>query len=511
MTDADPFSTPPPANDVETLLREGIEDARRGERASARIKFERVVELDDRNEKGWFWLASVLDTDEERRAALDKVLEINPNNDRARKALDALEARMDAAQAAAKPTPSKEVIPGVTRRQLTLVIGVGAGITAVLAILLIAMLGVNSGSQSASLTQVASNNLATISAETAVAQAATQASVDATATQFAIATPIPPTSDRPTLPPEWTATPPPTAVPTAESIPLPVGVSGLLSAWGGRDLENVGFLPVGVINLNAGTGFERVGDSLGRDVTIYANGQRIAYTLYDRVFFATNLQAVNINGASVENFGERFNSIEVIEPEMPSYSEDGASLVFVARTPTSGEGRQIFQLSLVDSSLRNLTNDGSDYSYPHISPDSRRVIAVRNDLASGHGVDLAVVDIATGGKYAVTNDQNTILETNPRWTPDGSQIVFAAAIASEPDNHDLYLRNADGSGTSSPLAASGDDEIFPVLSPDARFLAYASNRGGSYQIYTLDLQQQTLGQLTSNPLENFFPGDWWAP
>ena len=63
-------------SDIETLLREGIDDARRGERASARIKFERVVELDDRNEKGWFWLASVLDTDQERHAALDKVLPI---------------------------------------------------------------------------------------------------------------------------------------------------------------------------------------------------------------------------------------------------------------------------------------------------------------------------------------------------------------------------------------------------------------------------------------------------
>lgn len=512
MTDSnDPFSTPPSAgSDAETLLREGIDDARRGDRASARIKFERVVELDDGSEKGWFWLASVLDTDEERRAALEKVLEINPNNDRARKALDALEARMDAAQATAKPAESPEIIPGVTRKQLTIIVGAGAAITAVLAILLIALLGANSGSQSASQTQVAANNLATIGAETAVAQAATQASVDATATQFAIATPIPPTSDRPTLPPEWTATPPPTAEPTAEMVAAPVGVSGVLAAWGGRDLENIGFLPVGVFNLNAGTSFTRVGDAIGRDVTIYPNGQRIAYTLYDRVFFATNLQAINITGSSIENFGERFNSTEVIEPEMPSYSDDGTSLVFVARTATSGEARQVFQLSMVNYVLRNLTNDTADYSYPHMSPDGTRVLAVRNDAAGGQGTDLAMIDVASGSKFAVTNDHDALLETTPRWTPDGSQVIYAAALANEPGNHDLYLRNANGSGTASPLRASGDDEIHPVLSPDARFLAFASNQSGNYEIYTLDLQQQTLGQLTSNPQENFFPGDWWT-
>ncbi|MFN8379738.1 MAG: hypothetical protein U0452_13815 [Anaerolineae bacterium] len=508
MTDTDPFSTPPPSgSDVETLLREGIDDARRGERASARIKFERVVELDDRNEKGWFWLASVLDTDEERRAALDKVLEINPNNDRARKALDALEARMDAAEVTAKPAKEAEVIPGVTKKQLYIVLGAGAAITAVLGCLLITLLGLNSNSQSASQTQAAEFSLATIGAQTAVAQAATQASIDGTATQLAIATP---TLDRPTLPPTWTPTAPPTIEPTAELLPPPVGVTGILGAWGGRDLENIGYLPVGVFNLNAGTGFERVGDSIGRDVTIYANGQRIAYTLYDRVFFATNLQAVNINGASLENFGERFNSTEVIDPEMPSYSDDGASLVFVARTPFSGEARQVFQLSMVDYSLRNITNDAADYAYPHVSPDSTRVVAVRNDPSTGQGVDLAIVDIASGSKYAVTNDQNAMLETHPRWTPDGSQIIYAAAIANEPDNHDLYLRNANSSGTASPLVATGDDEIFPVLSPDARFLAFASNRGGNYEIYTLDLQQQTIGQLTNDPQANFFPGDWWG-
>lgn len=511
MTDFDPFSNPPPAGDVDTLLREGIDDARRGERASARIKFERVVELDDRNEKAWFWLASVLDTDEERRAALDKVLEINPNNDRARKALDALEARMDAAQAAAKPAKSTdEIIPGVTRRQLFLIIGVGAGVTIALLCILVTLVTVNTNNQNAASTQFAVNNLAVIASDTAVAQAATQAMVDATATQNAVATP---TVARATLPPVWTPTPAPTAEATAAQLPPPVGVTGVLAAWGGRDLENVGFLPVGVINLNAGTGFERVGDALGRDVTLYADGQRIAYTLYDRIFFATNLQAINVNGASVQNFGEGFNSSEIIEPEMPSYSDDGLSLVFVARTSTSGEARQVFQLSLVNSTVRNLTNDAADYSYPRLSPNGQRVLVVRDDIATGRGVDLAVVEVETGGKFALTTDGNTILETHPRWSPDGSQIIYAAAFASEPSNHDLFLRNADGAGTASVLINSGDDEIFPVLSPDARFLAFASNRSGNYEIYTLDLQQvqQTLGQITNNPQEDFFPGDWWGP
>ena len=508
MTDNDPFSSPIPADDVETLLRQGIDDARRGDRASARIKFERVVELDDQNEKAWFWLASVVDTDVERQAALDKVLEINPNNDRARKALDALEARMEQAQAAAKPaSKDRELIPGVSRNQLVLALAIAGAVTLALVCVIVTLVSVSTGNQAAASAQQAQNDLATIAAVTAVAQAATQQSADMTATQFALATP---TSARPTLPPTWTPTPAPTDQPTAAMIPPPIGAAGILGMWGGRDVENIGFYPVGVVNLNAGTTFEPIGDALGRDVSIYANGQRAAYTWYDRVFFATNLQAANLNGSSIENIGERFNSVEVIEPEMPSYSPNGQSLLFVAKTPTSGEARQVFLLSLVDSSLRNLSNDLADYTYPRMSPDGNRMVAVRNDVAAGQGVDLALIDVVSGGKFGLTSDQNTLLETHPRWSPDGTQIIFSAALASDPENHDIYLRNADGSGTSSALYATADDELYPSLSPNAQFLAFASNRDGQYQVYTLDLQSQTLGQLTTDPGAEYFPGDWWG-
>ncbi|HYO87878.1 MAG TPA: hypothetical protein VER79_04475 [Candidatus Limnocylindrales bacterium] len=511
-SDFDPFAKPTPEGDAETLLRQGIDDARSGDRAGARLKFERVVELNDHNEKGWFWLASVVDTDLERRAALEKVLELNPNNDRARKALDALEARMEqAALAAVPPAPkasSGEIIPGVSRRTLFMLIGFGAAIIVIFFVLIIVLISTTSGNQAAAQATDSAIGLATIGAQTQVAQDATQAAQDASATQFAIATP---TSSRPTLPPEWTATPLPTAEPTIAMLPPPEGVTGILGAWGGRDLENIGFLPVGIFNLNAGTQFQPVGDAIGRDVSVYPNGQRIAYTVYDRVFFATNLQAVNTNGANVENFGERFNSSEVTDPEMPAYSEDGTSMLFVARTAISGQGRQVFMLSLVDYGLRNLTNDALDYSYPRMSPNGARVVAVRNDIATGQGVDLALIDVVSGGKFALTNDQDTILETQPRWSPDGSQIIYSAALASDPRNHDIYLRNAEASGSASPLVQSGDDEIYPVLSPDARYLAYASDRSGNYEIYIFDLQRQALAQLTNDPAAKYYPGDWWGP
>ena len=106
------------SNDIAELLRKGIEAAREGNKRQARELFEQVVELDEKNEKGWFWLASVVDTDDERRICLSNVLHINPNNERAKRALDALQAKAKEQKA---PSREEEVVAGVTRRQMTLI------------------------------------------------------------------------------------------------------------------------------------------------------------------------------------------------------------------------------------------------------------------------------------------------------------------------------------------------------------------------------------------------------
>jgi hypothetical protein len=54
---------------------------------TARRLLEQVVVADERNELAWIWLASVVNTLAERRTCLEKALEINPSNARARDAL----------------------------------------------------------------------------------------------------------------------------------------------------------------------------------------------------------------------------------------------------------------------------------------------------------------------------------------------------------------------------------------------------------------------------------------
>jgi hypothetical protein len=76
----------------DTILQLGIEAARDGNRDEARNLFTLLTRQEPDNMQAWLWLAGVADSVEERRAALTKVLELDPKNEMALKGLEAMKA-----------------------------------------------------------------------------------------------------------------------------------------------------------------------------------------------------------------------------------------------------------------------------------------------------------------------------------------------------------------------------------------------------------------------------------
>lgn len=72
---------------IQARLREGIEAAKNGDRITARRNLQQVLSYERNNEIALMWMASVVDSVEERRSFLRRVLEVNPTNQRA---IDAL-------------------------------------------------------------------------------------------------------------------------------------------------------------------------------------------------------------------------------------------------------------------------------------------------------------------------------------------------------------------------------------------------------------------------------------
>lgn len=496
------------AENVQDLLKQGIEAARDGNKAEAREYFEKVVELDETNERGWFWLASVVESDDEKRICLKNVVQINPNNERARQALDKLEARQQRGRA------DEEVMPGITRRTMTLVVGAGAVLIALILIVFFAITSANNN-------RIASETReAVVLAQAQTESAATQTAiaVQATETQAAIIALSPQPTGTPRFTPVATWTPTPTEGPAAAGptpLPPPVNLSGSILAWSGRDISQVGFLPIMLFPLSGGQP-SVVTSEVGAHPDVSPDGQRVVYTRYFPVTFDYGIAQVNLSGGDNQPLTQ---GMPFLKPQMPYYCQTSNLVTFVA-LPTDGrqidfsndsvQAFQVYTLNLDSRQFERLTNDQAVYTYPAFSPDCSRIAVVRNDArGAAPGEDIVLIDVATRTQTPITNDLGNFMESSPRWSPDGSLLTYAAAQATTPNNRDIIVRSADGSGT--PLVPIRDmaDDINPVFSPDGNFIAFSSNRAGSYDIFIFDRAQNATFQLTSSQDDDYVSA--WKP
>jgi Tfp pilus assembly protein PilF len=80
----------PPTLDFDENLQRGIEHAREGNRSASRDVFIQLTVQYPNNAQGWLWLAGVAEGPEERRMALERVLELDPTNEMAIKGMQAM-------------------------------------------------------------------------------------------------------------------------------------------------------------------------------------------------------------------------------------------------------------------------------------------------------------------------------------------------------------------------------------------------------------------------------------
>jgi len=76
------------------------------------------------------------------------------------------------------------------------------------------------------------------------------------------------------------------------------------------------------------------------------------------------------------------------------------------------------------------------------------------------------------------------------------------------DDFNLWLLRVDGSQVTQVTNLVGD-ELYPAFSPGGRLIAYSSNAGGAWQIYTVEVLTGVVTQITSGPGNKYEPT--WSP
>ena len=108
----------------------------------------------------------------------------------------------------------------------------------------------------------------------------------------------------------------------------------------------------------------------------------------------------------------------------------------------------------------------ADYYDPALSPDASKLAFVLETNGVG---DIWVVDLARHTKTRITFGPQ--YSSSPVWWPDGKSIVFGYGTTASGDS--LYRQNADGTGSKENLLETpGISEIPFSVSPDGRYIAH---------------------------------------
>ncbi len=104
-------------SDALDALQQAIAAVKAGDKEAGRRRLAEVIRSDPRNEAAWLWMSAATDSDEQRRACLERVLAINPDNPTARLGLARL------GPAAGRTDPASEppglMSPGAPPGQVT--------------------------------------------------------------------------------------------------------------------------------------------------------------------------------------------------------------------------------------------------------------------------------------------------------------------------------------------------------------------------------------------------------
>jgi eukaryotic-like serine/threonine-protein kinase len=174
----------------------------------------------------------------------------------------------------------------------------------------------------------------------------------------------------------------------------------------------------------------------------------------------------------------------------PAFSPDGETIAF--RSERQGGG--IFVMGRTGESVRRITNNG--YT-PAWSPDGTQLVFATKqpNVFAMASCELWILTLASGERRRLS-DMDGI---QPSWSPHGHRIAYwtVAAKGRPTGQRDIYTIAAEG-GTPVPVTSDAAIDWNPVWAPDGRYLYFASNRGGSMNLWQVAIDERS-GRVLGQP------------
>jgi len=181
---------------------------------------------------------------------------------------------------------------------------------------------------------------------------------------------------------------------------------------------------------------------------------------------------------------ERLLAPDSVSFAAPRYSRDGSTVLVAAAL--RGDDEEVWTVDLTGGVLSQLAM-GFEVATAEWSADDATVFstAQRQSFFEGNEGRLfqRPSDARSGATMVAQFPRRRIDALHPH--PDGIHAAFTVDVGPNPSQprYDVVVARLDGDTTVTPFATGGADEVAARFSPDGRWMAYASNESGRFQVY----------------------------
>jgi Tol biopolymer transport system component len=176
--------------------------------------------------------------------------------------------------------------------------------------------------------------------------------------------------------------------------------------------------------------------------------------------------------------------------------------------PTAGQGMIVYTSlppRATESQIWVSRLDGTQAGFlingksPQLSPDDKHILFLRHGRSGKF--QLWVMDPNGSNLTQLTQNQKFDI-ADPRWSPDGQWIAYSSAEGKDSDgnaNADIWVIAADGSPRRVQLTQNGSFDGSPAWDRNGKTIYFRSNRGGSWNIWRMDLRPGVIDTTTAPP------------
>ncbi len=232
-----------------------------------------------------------------------------------------------------------------------------------------------------------------------------------------------------------------------------------------------------------------------------------------RVFFVDTGQAMLTKRYSGRADNPRIFAHQLSDDVMALTAYKGVARTRVAfcSDRSSTQGRVAKELFIVDYdgyNPRQVTVNNSINILPAWRPDGQALSYVSYRQERSPLIFLAEIFLGRSSGNITgerTSGERASQAFAPAWSPDGKRIAFAS---NRPGNMEIYSVNADGSDPRR-LTNSAAADTAPCWSPTGTEIAFTSNRTGTPQLWVMDSEGLNVRRLTT--LGNYNDACAWSP